>query len=160
MGDFDPVEFEAYADTVIQYTFEGWKELLRIWNAFEKEQKVAVPRVIEKITITLKPLVQRRSPYLYGILRGAHIATTEGRGHDATGVIGIHPATTHPVLGGRPATYGLRIHNEEGRPWFEQTVEADAERVVMKYGASLGEMYTNVAKARYIGPKALWRKWW
>ena len=38
MGDFDPVEFEAYADTVIQYTFEGWKELLRIWNAFEKEQ--------------------------------------------------------------------------------------------------------------------------
>lgn len=150
----------AVESQLITLNDEGFSELNVILSGFQKEQDKAAAEIIKKITQEMLRETQKRSPYLYGILRGAHLMQMEKQGGSERGIIGIHPATTHPILGGRPSVYGLRIHNEDGRPWFLWTIQDHAERILQEYGSSLGEMYTNIAQARYIGPKALWNKWW
>lgn len=140
-------------------TSDGFKELEAVLRQFDNEYNEAAKDIITKITQEGLKVVKPRSPYLYGILRGAHLAQFGGSGANFEGVIGIHPATVHPILGGRPSVYGLRLHNA-GRPWFAQSFWQDLPAIVKEYGAGLGELYLNISKAKYIHPRALWDKWW
>lgn len=105
---------------------------------FEAEYREEANKVLYRIAQRLSQHAQRRSPYLYGILHGAHRAELQ---NDA-GVVFIDPNVWHPYLGGHPAVYGAEIHagvrpNARPNPWFETTVQQDADRIVREEGSEI-----------------------
>lgn len=86
-----------------------------------------------------KEAAQKRSPYLYGVLRGAHFDEVTKELEDPVGIVSILH-TRHHVLGGYADDYGPRIHRE-GRPWFGWTIEQEGSRILGKIGASYARVY-------------------
>lgn len=84
-----------------------------------------IPAATAKQVERLLLAAQAISPYLYGVLQGAHRGTVTPEPDGATGRLFIDPSVVHPVLGGRPVVYGTEIHNED-RPWM-QTAFAQLE---------------------------------
>jgi hypothetical protein len=107
------------------------------WNADSKKVLAEGGSLFSKATA-------KRSPYLYGVLRGAHYS----RMAEDDGPIAIITVahTPHHILGGYADDYGPRIHRE-GRPWFSWAIEQEGARIMEKIGAS----YARVFKTRLKG---------
>lgn len=121
----------------------GFDELIAATIGFDSKYESKAEEVIPGITRELREEAQTRSPYLYGVLQSAHLDETMHADDSYMGVVHINPEVWHPILGGRPVDYGHRIHTQDGRPWFGWTVDEEAERIIGKYGAQLGEVYVD-----------------
>ena len=106
----------------------------------ERTYKIDSAKAISAIARDLNQEAMPRSPYLYGVLREAHFSETRAAGENWLGVVTIDTRVIHHILGGKPAEYGARIH-EEGRPWFEMTVRQEADRIVEKHAGKLVNAY-------------------
>ena len=102
---------------------------------FDKDSK----EVLRKGSKLFREATQERSPYLYGILRGAHFDDLI-EGDDPMGLVAIDPSVWHPILGGYPNEYGARIHGE-GRPWFAWTIDQEGDRIMGNIGSELAGIY-------------------
>lgn len=121
----------------------GLDAFIRKATHFETEWLRESREVIQSIVEQLAQEAQYRSPYLYGILQGAHLADSFIEGDSPTGVVHIDPDVTHPILGGRPVDYGARIHGED-RPWFGWTVEETADDIIRDHEAELTNVYAEL----------------
>lgn len=147
--------FYAAGPPMIDIQEEGFDEFIAAGLMFDSAYESRVAMVIPGITRELREQAQERSPWLYGILSGAHLNETFGQGDEMEGVVHIDPTVWHPVLGGRPVDYGHRIHTQEGRPWFVWTIAEEADRIIQKYGAELidvvGDVFNRQRAASAMG---------
>ena len=86
-----------------------------------------------------KEAAQERSPYLYGVLRGAHFSETGDSAEGQYGLVSISDAWHH-VLGGYASDYGPKIHADD-RPWFGWTIEQEGSRIMAEIGAEIADIY-------------------
>lgn len=132
---------DAHGGLSISLEEVGFDELIISLETFDDKYDSKAGQVIPGITRELRQGAQSRSPYLYGILHGAHRDFSYLDDDGFTGVVHIDPEVWHPVLGGRPVEYGHRIHTQDGRPWFGWTVDEEADAIINKYGAELAGVY-------------------
>ena len=109
----------------------------------ERAYKIDSAKAITAIVRELRDQTMPRSPYLFGVLRSAHFSETRDVAGHWKGVVSIDPQVVHHILGGRPAEYGARLH-QEGRPWFEWTVIQEADRIVEKHAGTLVSAYSQL----------------
>lgn len=88
--------------------------------------------------ITLSDAAQDRSPLLTGTLAASHTAEWNETG----GRVFIDPNTINPVFGGKPAEYGLEVH--ERKPWIEDTYEQDAPLIISDYMDNLMHRWNEI----------------
>ncbi|MCK5611837.1 hypothetical protein KAR91_58750, partial [Candidatus Pacearchaeota archaeon] len=124
------VDFEKIINDIA--TFES------NWNADSK-------KVLAEGGSLFSKAAQKRSPYLYGVLRGAHYSRmADGDDGDPIAIVTI-AHTPHHVLGGYADDYGPRIHRE-GRPWFGHTIEQEGAQIMDKIGASMVRVFNKRLK--------------
>lgn len=116
----------------------GIGALERDLNKYIEDSGKIVGETIKAITKDIRIAAQERSPYLFGVLHGAHRDEYIGNiGRFGNfGRVYIDPEVVHPVLGGHPYDYGAKIHNFD-RPWFLWTATEDAPDIIEKHGAEL-----------------------
>lgn len=116
------------------------------FHKYIEESGRVVDEKLELITRDVRIAAQDRSPYLYGVLHGAHrdeFVGDIGRWGNF-GRVFIDPSITHPIMGGRPYEYGQRLHIG-GRPWFLWTVEQDAPGIIERHGGEIfSQFFQNI----------------
>lgn len=126
---------------------EGFRELVRDINSLEANWDKESEQKLRDIAKKLRTAAQPRSPYLYGVLRGAHFDTllkSPTFWGGKAGLVAINPGTEHHILGGRPNIYGAEIHaglRGAHRPWFAQTIEQDAPSIMEEGADELAGVY-------------------
>jgi hypothetical protein len=143
--EWDP--FRGGGGGWVRITYTGFDELLRSIKMLEANWKRESEHILRDIARRLRVAAQPRSPYLYGVLRGAHFDTLLKNSTfwgGMAGLVAINPGREHPILGGRPNIYGAEIHaglRGAHRPWFAQTVEQDAPSIMEEGGDELVGIY-------------------
>ena len=109
----------------------------------DRAYKIDSAKAITAMVRELKEQAMPKSPYLFGVLRGAHISETRDVAGHWKGVVTIDTQVVHHILGGRPAEYGAKLH-QEGRPWFEWTVITQADRIIEKHAGTIVSAYSQI----------------
>ena len=131
----------------VRITSSGFDELVRDINNLERNWKKESEQKLRDIAKNIRIAAEPRSPYLYGVLRGAHFDTLL---KDASfwggqaGLVAINPGAKHHILGGRPNVYGAEIHaglRGHRRPWFAETVAQDVPSIMEEGGDELKGIY-------------------
>lgn len=165
MINFTPSEIRAmqgrtdYGQGLTWYEIQalGFKQLVRDIDKLEANWDKKSAKELTKIAKNLRMAAQPRSPYLYGVLRGAHFDTllkdSSFWGGQA-GLVAIDPEVTHYVLGGRPNVYGAEIHaGSRGahRPWFAWTLEQQGPSIIEEGGNEFKGIYAEYLDKTMFG---------
>lgn len=134
-----PAAVQFYID---DSTLQALDDRLKSFD-IERAYKIDSAKAITAMVRDLREAAMPRSPYLYGVLRSAHFSETRDVAGSWKGVVSIDPQVIHHTLGGRPAEYGARLH-QEGRPWFEWTVQLSADRIIDKHAGTLISAYSQL----------------
>lgn len=86
-------------------------------------------RMVVFVTAELGEAWEREAPRLTGTLASA----TRERYYQGQGRVFIDPTVVNP-LGGRPAIYGPRVHDEYGNLWVQRVYTTDAPRALQRAG--------------------------
>ena len=117
----------------------GFDKLIRDVESLEANWDQDSKGVLAKAARMFRVSAQERSPYLYGILRGAHFDEVNESADGPYGLVSIS-AAHHPILGGYADEYGPRIHAED-RPWFAWTIEQESSRIMGEVGSEMLGVY-------------------
>ena len=85
---------------------------------------------------------QTRSPYLTGTLAFAHTGEVYDIDGGAEGRVYIDPSIVNPVFGGRPAEYGIDVHQR--KPWFDNTFSQEGETILNEMLAMAADLAVEV----------------
>lgn len=116
------------------------RELLRFLR--DKSENGLAWQVVAHGVLRLQSGAQTRSPYLTGTLAFAHTGEVYGIDDGAEGRIYIDPSIVNPVFGGRPADYGIEVHQR--KPWFDDTMSQDGEAVMVEMLAMAADLSVEV----------------
>lgn len=125
--------------SIIRIYEMGFDKLISDINNLESKWDEESKKVLAKAAELFREAARERSPYLYGILRGAHFSDVEETTDGPVGLVAISDAW-HPIMGGYASDYGPRIHSED-RPWFAWTVEQESSRIMSEVGADMKSIY-------------------
>lgn len=135
----------------------GFKQLERDLGTLERKWDKESEKILASTARKVRIAAQPRSPYLYGVLRGAHFDTllkdSSFWGGQA-GLVAIDPNVEHHILGGRPNVYGAEIHaGSRGahRPWFAWTLEQDVPSILEETGNELKGIYSEYLDKTMFG---------
>lgn len=123
------------------FTVEQEADLSKLWELRAANLRVLegirdggelVTEVLTQAAISLSAAAGRRAPRLTGTLQSAH----RGEYVNPYSRVFIDPSVQNPVLGGYPALYGPIVHDDR-RPWFDETIAADAPGILTHAGEML-----------------------
>lgn len=139
---------------IITIELKNFAELSRELNALDREYNAELRKLMPLIARDFRVEAQRRSPYLYGVLKNAHRDAAKYGDDGMEGAVYLDPAVTHPILGGMPYDYGKEIHDEGTmwagpRPWFAWTIEDVGDSIMSRYDSRIGDVF--MAKGNKIG---------
>jgi len=127
--------------------YQGFRELTRRLNALDREFNEEMRRTMPLITRDFRVEAQKRSPYLYGVLKNAHRDAAKFGNDGIEGGIYLDPmASYHPILGGYPYEYGKELHDEGTdhvgpRPWFAWTIEDMGDSILSRYEGRIADVF-------------------
>ena len=144
----DPFSRKSSAIDYFSIRGIGFDELEDDIDLFEKKWDDEAAKILAEAARRLRKAAQPRSPYLYGVLRGAHFDTLiedSSFWNDQAGLVAIDPSVWHPILGGQPNIYGAEIHaglKGPPRPWFAWTIEQEGASIIEESGGDLIGVYS------------------
>jgi hypothetical protein len=126
---------------------QGLNELRRELNFMDRNFNAEMRKTMPKIAHDFRVEAQKRSPYLYGVLKNAHRDAAKYGDDGMEGAVYLDPNVgPHPILGGYPYDYGKKLHDEGGdwigpRPWFGWTVEDMGDSILSRYEGRIMDVF-------------------